>query len=496
MNEEMTDASIVDIDKMSKISYNPEAIQLFLELKRREASYNFWSFCLYYDPLFFSGRTFLRRVADAFMRVAYHYTAGKIYRLAVSMPPRAGKSYLSSLFIAWMLGRFPEESVMRNCCSAQLYNKLSYDTRMILRSGKYQAVFDGITLRSDKQNLAGWSLDLARQVSYFGAGVGGTVIGFGASMLAMTDDLYKSLEDAMSDTNNEKVWSWKQGTHDSRIEGNCCSIDIGTRWSATDVLGRMEEMGKYDEIIRISALDENDESFCEEVHTTEYYRELREETDDSIWCAEYMQEPIEAKGLLFPKSELNRFKLVDIAGKQPDGVIGACDVADEGDDDFSAPFGKVFADKIFVTDILFTKDAVEITQPRLAQMILDTRCDQMRIESNNGGRIFSIAVRKEVKAKKGKCEIQAKPTTANKETRILMKSGWVKKHIYFLDESEYKKGSDYDRFMKGLTGYKKEGGNKHDDAPDGTTILAEFAESLGMNVKKETKRTARGMIVR
>ena len=80
-------------------------------------------------------------------------------------------------------------------------------------------------------------------------------------------------------------------------KGNCCSIDIGTRWSATDVLGRMEEMGKYDEIIRISALDENDESFCEDVHTTEYYHELREEeTEDMIWCAEYMQDPIEAIG--------------------------------------------------------------------------------------------------------------------------------------------------------------------------------------------------------
>lgn len=419
-----------------------------------------------------------------------------IRHLAVSMPPRAGKSYISSLFIAWMLGHYPEESVMRNCCSDTLYNKLSYDTRDIVRSVRFREVFPEATLRGDKQNVHGWSLDRARQVSYFGAGVGGTVIGFGASMLAMTDDLYKSLEDALSDTNNEKVWSWKQGTHDSRIEGSCCSIDIGTRWSATDVLGRMEEMGKYDEIIRISALDENDESFCEEVHTTEYYRELRDETDDSIWCAEYMQEPIEAKGLLFPKSELNRFKRADIEGKQPDGVIGATDVADEGDDDFCAPFGRVFGDKIFITDILFTKDAVEITQPRLVQMIIDTRCDQMRIESNNGGRIFSIAIRRDVKAKKGKCEIHAKPTTANKETRILMKSGWIKKHLLFLDDSEYKKGSDYHRFIKALTSYKKEGGNKHDDAPDGVTIFAEFAELIGLSMKKRTKKTTKALIVR
>ena len=264
-------------------------------------------------------------------------------------------------------------------------------------------------LKRDKQNVIGWNLETARQVSYFGAGVGGTVIGFGASMLAMTDDLYKSLEDALSDNNNDKVWNWKQGTHDSRIEGNCCSIDIGTRWSEKDVLGRLEEQGKYDEIIRIPALDENDETFCEDVHTTEYYHEIRAVLDESIWEAEYMQNPIEAKGLLFPKSELQRFRLADIEGKEPAGVIGAVDVADQGDDDICAPFGRVFGERIFITDVMFTKDAVEITEPRLAQMILDNKCDQMRIESNNGGRIFAKGVRQIVQKYKSKCIIQAHP---------------------------------------------------------------------------------------
>lgn len=386
---------------------------------------------------------------------------------------------------------------MRNCCSDTLYNKLSYDTRDIVRSSRFKEVFSNVKLRGDKQNVHGWSLDAARQVSYFGAGVGGTVIGFGASMLAMTDDLYKSLEDALSDTNNEKVWSWKQGTHDSRIEGNCCSIDIGTRWSATDVLGRMEEMGKYDEIIRISALDENDESFCEDVHTTEYYRELREETEDMIWCAEYMQDPIEAIGLLFPKSELNRFKLADIEGKQPDGVIGATDVADEGDDDLCSPFGKVFGERIFITDVIFTKDPVEVTEPLLAQMIIDTGCDQMRIEANNGGKMYANDIKKILKAnKKTRCIVQSKTTTSHKPTRILMRSGWIKKHCSFLAEGEYKKGSDYDRFIKALSSYKKEGGNKHDDAPDGVTILAEFAGALGLKLKGTKKKVAKGMVIR
>ena len=134
---------------------------------------------------------------------------------------------------------------------------------------------------------------------------------------------------------------------------------------------------------------------------------------------------------------------------------------------------------------------MEVTEPKLVAMILDTRCDNIRIESNNGGRLFALNVRKAVKARNEKCIVQAKPTTSNKETRILLKSGWIKKHCYFLEEGEYKKGSDYDRFMKALTSYKKEGGNKHDDAPDGLTILAENVEFIGLCKNNRVRQVAR-----
>lgn len=175
-----------------------------------------------------------------------------------------------------------------------------------------------------------------------------------------------------------------------------------------------------------------------------------------------------------------------------DGNIGACDVADKGNDDLCAPFADVYGDRLFITDVVFTKDAVEITEPRVAQAVIDNKCDQMRIEANNGGRIFAINVRKTVKGRNSKCEIQARHTTQNKETRILMRAGWIKKHCVFLAPTEYKKGSDYDRFMKALTKYKKEGGNEHDDAPDGMTILAEFAESIGMKTKTVKRKVGRG----
>ena len=113
--------------------------------------------------------------------------------------------------------------------------------------------------------------------------------------------------------------------------------------------------------------------FCEDVHTTEYYHELREETDDSILVCQYMQEPIEAIGLLFPKSELNRFKLADIEGKQPDGVIGATDVADEGDDDFCAPIAKSIRYKVFHYRCpVYERQCRGLPEPKLVSLILLT----------------------------------------------------------------------------------------------------------------------------
>ena len=46
--------------------------------------------------------------------------------------------------------------------------------------------------------------------------------------------------------------------------------------------------------------------------------------------------------------------------------------------------------------------------------------------------------------------------------------------------------------MKAFTSYKREGDNAHDDAPDGMTILAEFAEAIGLNLKKQTRKVGRG----
>ena len=122
---------------------NSETISKELEtLLRIAGRQNFWAFCCFYDYEFFAvKRRFLKDVAIALQKVVDKHQQGEIYNIAISMPPRAGKSYITSLFCAWILGRIKDASVIRNTCTARLYEKLSYDTRAIVKAQRYREVF-------------------------------------------------------------------------------------------------------------------------------------------------------------------------------------------------------------------------------------------------------------------------------------------------------------------------------------------------------------------
>jgi predicted phage terminase large subunit-like protein len=394
---------------------------------------------------------------------------GEIKRLHVSMSPRAGKSYITSLFCAWALGMNPTESVMRNTCTARLYQKFSYDVRNIIRNQEFKDVFPNIELSSDNQSLNGWNLEESRQVGYFGAGVGGTIIGFGATLLAITDDMYKSLEDALSENQNEKVLSWAEGTHGSRLEKGCPQIDIGTRWHKNDLIGRNQSKELYDLSIVIPALNEEGESFCEDVKTTDEYKAIRSEIDSTIWDAEYMQEPVEAKGLMFPESELRYYKPDKLL--KFEGAIAYADIADEGDDHLSAPIGQNIGKDVYITDLLFNKENTDITIPLLAQKLNNLDVKYIRVESNNMGGMYAKELRKVANAK-----VLTIHSKANKHTRILMDAAFIRKHCLFVHPDF--QTSEYKAFMKELCGYLKAGGSRHDDAPDSLSGLARFIQGL------------------
>jgi len=446
-----------------------DLIKLYLryELCKR----NFWEFCLLYDPAFFNQRTFLQEVAQYMQKIH----DGEIKSLSVSMPPRAGKSYITSLFCAWTLGNNPSESVMRNTCTATLYSKFSYDVRDIVKSETFALIFPDVFLSSDKANLQGWNTNQSKQVGYFGAGVGGTIIGFGASKIAITDDLYRGIEDALNDHTNSKIIQWKEATHDSRFESGCARIDIGTRWTIGDVIGYQMDGGVYDKSIVIQALNEKDQSFCEHVMTTAEYHDKRNKTAKEIWLAEYQQQPVDIKGMLFGEiAQADADELEQIKTKM-DGCIGYIDVSDAGKDYTACAIGAIVGDHVYIVDYVFDKSNTDFTIPQCAKLLDKWNVKYCRVESNSMGAMFARELQRQTRTR-----ILQVANTQNKITRIIMQSAFVIQKMTFIKHDN----PQSIKFIENMLSFSKEGKNKNDDAPDCIAGLAMFIQSMFKSIRQ------------
>jgi predicted phage terminase large subunit-like protein len=447
---------------------------------RLAARQHFWAFCCYMDfDFFFVRRRFLKDVAVLFQKLYEAYIGGEAINISVSMPPRSGKSYLTSMFCAWWLGVLPELSVMRNTCTGTLYDKLSYDTRAILTSEKYRRVFFGVSISQSKSNLSGWNTSSSRQVGYYGAGVGGTIIGFGAN-LAVVDDLYKSMADALSDTTNEKVKMWKQSAHDSRKEKNCPEIFIGTRWSVNDVIGEAIETGKVkpENCVIVPALVDG-ETFCDDVKSTAEYLQIRDEVAESVWMAEYMQQPYEVAGLLFPKSKLRFSNLDSVDYSQALWAFAIGDPADRGGDFYAMPYLYVMPNfDVLVRDVVFNKDGIDANTRRIAEKAMLHGMERLVIEAN-GGWISSVSLLKRQLGEGSAVTVSAYANTVDKIVRILSNYEFVIKHFVFDDR--YKEYPEYASFISNLTSFKREGNNANDDAAD---VVAAAANAIKVKYGK------------
>ena len=110
---------------------------------------------------------------------------------------------------------------------------------------------------------------------------------------------------------------------------------------------------------------------------------------------------------------------------------------------------------------------------RSANVLIKHNPHKIRFESNSAGGRVAYNVQALIK---GKCraDIDPKRTQANKETKILVNSDWIKKHCLFLDPSLYTPKSDYGLFMENVVTYTVKVKPPHDDAPDSLAMLAEY----------------------
>lgn len=217
-------------------------------------------------------------------------------------------------------------------------------------------------------------------------------------------------------------------------------------------------------------------SYDNPILTKQSITELEEEI--SKLSSEAVQQEIYGKFVdasedkVFNYSDLSFFTMEEINTENIINRIGAIDVADEGLDYLSFPIGYLIADKLYITDWLFTRDNTEYTIPMSSELTKAHKLNHLAIETNNHGSVFLKQVRQEITST-GIIPVFQKQ---NKHGRIIQNSHFIRTHCVF--RSDYEVGSDYDKAMKQLLSYTKDGKAIHDDAPDSMALISSLVRDL------------------
>ena len=486
---------------MSNRSLSGEQVIQVYDLHKRvcfaAAKYDFDSYLLYVewnrDPekkFYPPRRKVLKQVVDALQELA----DDKLDLLAVSLPPGSGKTTLAIFYLTWLGGKIPNDPMLTGSHSNSFVRGV-YDEclRIMDKNGDYlwHEVFPDIQVTNTNAKDCRIDLDKRQRfetLEFTSIGTGNAGL-YRAATLLYCDDLVSGIEVALSKERLDKLWeTYTTDLRQRKIGDHCKELHIATRWSVHDVIGRLErEYGDSDraKFIVIPALNENDESNFDYAYgvgfSTSFYREQRNIMDDVSWRALYMNQPIERDGILYQKDELRRY--FDLPDEEPDTIIAVCDTKDRGADYCCMPIAYQYGQNFFIEDILCDNSKPEIVDARLVEILLKHKVKLARFESNSAGGRVAQAVQAQVKKRGGITHITTKFTTANKDTKIIVNSPYVKEHFLFKDDTAFP-NKDYKKAMDMLCSYTMMGKNKHDDVPDCMAMLAEYAQSLsGQNVE-------------
>lgn len=442
------------------------------ELARRE----FFYFCNLMASAFYKPeRRYLVELCEA-LQSFYEDEKAKV--LIINEPPRHGKSRTASLFVEWVLGRNPTEKIMTGSYNNILSATFAKNVRNAIQEVKadenitvYSDIFPNVRIKRGDAAMDMWSLDGGYN-SYLATSPSGTATGFGCSLLII-DDIIKNAEEAYNETAKEKSWLWFTNTMLSRLEEGGKILIIMTRWASDDLAGRaIEHFGKAAKVITMKALQPDGTMLCDEILSRRSYEEKVRAMGADIASANYQQEPIDIKGQLY-----SSFKTYDRIPTDANGnplftvIRNYTDTADTGADYLCSIVYGVYSGEAYVLDLLYTKDAMEETEPATAAMLYKNGVNVADFESNNGGRGFARQVRRILQDthKSNKTVVNTFAQTKNKAARILSNSTWVMEHIYFPVNWKDR----WPEYYRAMTRYQREGKNAHDDAPDATTGIAE-----------------------
>ena len=229
-------------------------------------------------------------------RVFKEVSEGVKKRVIINMPPRHGKSELTSyLFPAWFLGRRPDSQLIMATHTASLSEDFGRRVRNLIETGEYKDVFPGTQLAQDSKGAGSWNTN--KNGKYYAVGVGGALAGRGANLLIIDDPHSEQDLKSGSKLPFEQAWSWYQTGPRQRLMWDGAIIVVMTRWGQLDLTAKLLDYQTKNpdadqwEVIEFPAILPSGASLWPEKWPIEKLEQTRASLDARFWNAQYQQEP-------------------------------------------------------------------------------------------------------------------------------------------------------------------------------------------------------------
>ncbi len=428
-----------------------------------------------------------------YYRVLEAFAQGRIKRLIVTMPPQHGKSLgATTLLPAYLLGLNPDLRVAIASYSASLACKFNRRVQRIIESKEYTELFPETTIK--KGSKPPNYIRTAEEVEIIGHDGSLLAVGREGSLTGnrvdcfILDDLYKDAMEANSPLVRENCLEWYTSVVRTRTHNDSSELIVFTRWHEEDLIGSICQKERWEPLLSWSQLDSTPSGTwlylnLEAIKRTAPSEIDPREADSALWPSRqsaelllqkraldplrfecmYQGHPSAREGLLYG----DNFRTYSSLPSTMLRHANYTDTADTGDDYLcSICYAVSSAGEIYITDVVYTREPMEISEPLVANMLLDNRTSLSAIESNNGGRGFARAVGKLAPTVK----IEWFHQSANKEARILSNSATVIQNLY-MPEGWQQRWPD---LAAHLTTYRRQyRSNRWHDAADVVTGIVE-----------------------
>lgn len=362
---------------------------------------------------------------------------GEIKRLMIFMPPRHGKSEITSRkFPAFFLGHKPDNNVVLASYAKSLCRGFSRRVRAAIESKDFQLLFPGIKTAQDSRSVDQWEIQELRG-GLMATGVEGALTGHGAHLFII-DDPIKDRKQAESRVYRDNIFDWYQNVALTRLEPGAAMLLMMTRWHQDDLAGRILTTEKDWVVLNLPAVVETLEQEEKDplnrkvgdlLWPGRFSKEELEATKKKVgsraWNALYQGEPMDPTSQRIKRDWIRWYDQLPPDTKRGAGIDTATSSKETADNMAMVEAAKDQEGFIYIDDVFCDKISVNAFSGFYANRVKTQKFSKILIEDNNAGEAIRQSIVTACRTAGSQPHPQAIHTSTDKGVRVSEFEGMI-----------------------------------------------------------------------